>query len=158
VSPSLFSGLGNADTWLSRAAKKTGVSEGSTPEPGAIAVWNSPGVGHVAFVESVTGGSVTVSDYNYAGTGMYNAGHGLATAPSGYIYFGAGSAGGAPPLIGVLQGSTLSAKEGKLGASWVQEATGVSQVAVASDAANGPLIGAVPVKLDETSSCLCGLW
>jgi len=40
-----------------------------------------------------------------------------------------------------LTGSTALAKEGGLSAQWVTEYTGASQVAVASDPTNGPLIG-----------------
>ena len=85
VNPQLFSELHNADQWLTGAATKPGVTEGTTPELGAVAVWNSGRFGHVAFVES-TSGSVTVSDYNYEGTGLYDPGHGLDSAPR-YIYF-----------------------------------------------------------------------
>ncbi|TAH36649.1 CHAP domain-containing protein [Candidatus Saccharibacteria bacterium] len=56
----------------------TGVTITSTPEVGDAAVWNSggDGHGHVAYVEEIrpkTGGGyeARVSEYNYAGTGMY---------------------------------------------------------------------------------------
>ncbi len=47
----------------------------------------------------------------------------------------------ASPLTGVLASGTVLAKAGSLAAAWNQETGGVSQVAVASDPANGPLIG-----------------
>ena len=98
VSASLFSQLGNADTWLynvehRQADINAGVTVDNNPTPGSVAVWNSPGVGHVAWVESTN--PVVVSDYNYATTGAYNPGHGLASTPSGYIHFpGVSSSGG----------------------------------------------------------------
>ena len=58
----------------------------STPSVGAVAVWDSPGVGHVAWVEAVNGTSVTVSDYNYQETGLYEF-HPIASAPTAYIDF-----------------------------------------------------------------------
>jgi len=48
----------------------------------------------------------------------------------------------APPLLGYLStGGTFFAKEGGLTAPWVEQATGVKAIALASDATNGPLIG-----------------
>jgi len=55
VKASLYSDLGNADTWIQRASGKPGVTINHTASPGAVAVWNSPGVGHVAWVESTSG-------------------------------------------------------------------------------------------------------
>lgn len=57
---------GNAANWY-YAAKASGYSVGSTPAVGAIA-WTPAGYyGHVAYVESVSGGTVTVSEMNYGG-------------------------------------------------------------------------------------------
>jgi surface antigen len=86
VNASLFTDLGNADTWISRVSGKPGVTVTSTPSPGDIAVWNSPGVGHVAWVDSVDGGTVTVSDYNYLDNGTYDQ-HTISSPPTDYIYF-----------------------------------------------------------------------
>jgi serine protease len=48
----------------------------------------------------------------------------------------------ASPLTGVLtSGGTVLAKAGGLATAWNQESSGVSQVAVATDSSNGPLIG-----------------
>ena len=50
--------------------------------------------------------------------------------------------GSAVPVVGALTSSgTVLAKEGGLKAPWVTETTGAAQVAVASDPANGPLLG-----------------
>ena len=46
-----------------------------------------------------------------------------------------------PALVGVVIGGVAYVKEGGLSAPWVQEYSGVSQLAVASDPVNGPLIG-----------------
>ncbi len=61
------------------------------PAPGAVAVWViSGGVGHVAWVDSTRPGAagvtVTVSDYNYDGTGAF-ATHVVTSPPSGYLHF-----------------------------------------------------------------------
>jgi len=56
----------NANAWYYNA-QASGFSVGSQPVPGAIA-WTGAGYyGHVAYVESVSGGMVTVSEMNYNG-------------------------------------------------------------------------------------------
>lgn len=50
----------NASDWLWQA-KRDGYATGSQPRPGAIA-WRS---GHVAYVESVSGSQMTISEANY---------------------------------------------------------------------------------------------
>jgi len=63
---SVPSNWGNANQWY-YAAQASGFSVGSTPVPGAIA-WSGAGYyGHVAYVESVSGGMVTISEMNYNG-------------------------------------------------------------------------------------------
>jgi len=57
---------GNANQWYYNA-QASGFKVGSSPIPGAIA-WSGAGYyGHVAYVESVSGGMVTVSEMNYNG-------------------------------------------------------------------------------------------
>jgi len=64
-------GLGNANTWDDRGPSY-GFAVSSTPRQGAAAVSNSGYYGHVMYVEAVYGdGSILVSDYNRAGTGLY---------------------------------------------------------------------------------------
>lgn len=59
-------GLGNAKNWDDNYP-----SDGS-PSPGDAAVSNSGTYGHVMYVEAVHGnGTITISDYNRAGTGKY---------------------------------------------------------------------------------------
>jgi N-acetylmuramoyl-L-alanine amidase len=63
---SVPSNWGNASSWYYNA-QASGFSVGYTPVPGAIA-WTGAGYyGHVAYVESVSGGMVTVSEMNYNG-------------------------------------------------------------------------------------------
>ena len=57
---------GDARNWYYNA-QASGFSVGSNPVPGAIA-WTGAGYyGHVAYVESVSGGNVTVSEMNFNG-------------------------------------------------------------------------------------------
>jgi surface antigen len=88
VPASLFTGLGNASQWIAAITAEPGVIVNQVAAPGAVAVWVSAGVGHVAWVDSVRG-RVTVSDYNYAGTGAY-ATHVVMSPPTGYIHFSSG--------------------------------------------------------------------
>ena len=55
---------GNAGTWLYHA-KAAGYAVGHAPRPGAIMVTSESWWGHVALVESVSGGTFTVSEMNY---------------------------------------------------------------------------------------------
>lgn len=79
-------GLGNANTWDDRAPAY-GYKVSGTPKAGAAAVSNSGYYGHVMYVESVNGnGTITVSDYNRAGTGKYDT---ATISPTGlrFVYF-----------------------------------------------------------------------
>lgn len=59
--PDLPNKLGNASSWVTRAAAQ-GIATGYSPRSGAIAQRNN----HVAYVESVNGdGTMTISDMNY---------------------------------------------------------------------------------------------
>lgn len=60
---------GNAYNWYENA-QSYGRPTGRTPVPGAIMVTGESGWGHVAYVESVSGNSFTVSEMNYTGFGM----------------------------------------------------------------------------------------
>jgi N-acetylmuramoyl-L-alanine amidase len=60
------SNWGNANAWYYNA-QASGFSVGTTPIPGAIA-WTGAGYyGHVAYVESVNGSMITISEMNYNG-------------------------------------------------------------------------------------------
>lgn len=63
------SSWGNAKNWLS-SAKRAGYSTGQTPVAGAIMVTNESWWGHVAYVESVNGDTITISEMNYEGWGV----------------------------------------------------------------------------------------
>lgn len=60
---------GNAGTWLYHA-KAYGANIGRSPKVGAIMVTGESRYGHVGIVESVKGGSFTVSEMNYRGFGV----------------------------------------------------------------------------------------
>jgi surface antigen len=61
---------GNAWQWYGNA-QAMGYATGSTPAPGAIMVtWENRYYGHVAYVESVSGNTFTVSEMNYRGWGI----------------------------------------------------------------------------------------
>jgi len=60
---------GDAWQWYYNA-QAYGRAVGRTPVPGAIMVTWESGIGHVAYVESVSGGSFTVSEMNYRGYGI----------------------------------------------------------------------------------------
>lgn len=79
---------GNAGTWLYNA-KAQGYRTGKAPAVGSIVVTtDSPYYGHVALVESVSSGSITVSEMNYKGWGKVNK-RVIATSSrsiKGYIY------------------------------------------------------------------------
>ncbi|MFH0969737.1 MAG: LysM peptidoglycan-binding domain-containing protein [Patescibacteria group bacterium] len=62
---------GNAGTWLYHA-KSAGYQTGRTPRVGAIMISSESWWGHVAIVESVSGGSFTISEMNYKGWGKVN--------------------------------------------------------------------------------------
>lgn len=67
---SLPNGLGNANTWYSRAAGM-GMAVGSTPRPGAVGTTTRGSLGHVVYVESVNGdGTINISEMNYKGWGV----------------------------------------------------------------------------------------
>jgi surface antigen len=93
---------GNAGDWLNEARGRA--PEGTTPVVGAIAVWlpdtgGAYGAGHVAYVAGVSGGSVTVQDFNWGSPGESYHQHVVSTSSiSGYIYGGpAGSGPASPP-------------------------------------------------------------
>jgi surface antigen len=64
--PDLPNNLGNAYTWVSRAAAQ-GIPTGSAPQVGAIGQRGN----HVVYVESINGnGTITISDMNYQALGV----------------------------------------------------------------------------------------
>lgn len=61
---SIPNGLGNANTWYSRAAGM-GMAVGSAPRAGAVGTTTRGGLGHVVYVESVNAdGSINISEMN----------------------------------------------------------------------------------------------
>ena len=82
---------GNANEWPDNASS-AGIPQGSTPKVGSVAMYYDSQTGHVAWVESVNGNSVTVSQYNYfqsqLGSGRYSSMTVDASFFDTYIYFG----------------------------------------------------------------------
>lgn len=78
---------GNAGQWLS-SAQSSGYATGYTPQVGAILVTGESWWGHVAIVESVSGGSITISEMNYSGWGVQSSRTISASSPviKGYVY------------------------------------------------------------------------
>lgn len=64
--PSIPNGLGNANTWYSRA-HSAGLATGTSPRVGAVATTTRGSLGHVAYVERVSGGRIYVAEMNVAG-------------------------------------------------------------------------------------------
>ena len=79
-------GLGNANTW---AVRSNNVSY--TPHAGDAAVDEAGTYGHVMYVEAVSGDTITVSDYNRIGDGLYRitqlvkVGEGRYKSPTGQV-------------------------------------------------------------------------
>ena len=65
--PDLPNGMGNGGQYYANARAK-GLPTGSTPRAGALIVTTENArYGHVAYVESISGSSVTITEMNYAG-------------------------------------------------------------------------------------------
>lgn len=64
--PDLPNGLGNANTWYARAAAK-GYAVGESPRAGAAGATTTGQNGHVVYVESTNGSTVSISEMNYNG-------------------------------------------------------------------------------------------
>src|ERR1035441_738043 len=105
---------GNASVWKAEA-QSHGYTVDTTPAVGAVG-WKmtSATVGHVAWVESVNNGTVTVEDYNSDYTGHYGE-HTVAASTYQYIHFkdlaGGGSGGSGSDVQMILNGNgTVFAK------------------------------------------------
>jgi surface antigen len=64
--PDLPSGLGNANSWYSRASS-IGLAVGSVPKIGAVATTTRGAEGHVALVIGMSGSQIQVSEMNVQG-------------------------------------------------------------------------------------------
>lgn len=82
-----WGGRGNANQWDNNA-RSAGIPTGSTPRAGSVGVMNGGYYGHVAWVESVNGNSIRVSQYNWGVRGEYTEMTVSASAFDTYIYFG----------------------------------------------------------------------
>jgi surface antigen len=152
--------IGDASAWGSYFEAQ-GVAVNNLPAVGAIA-WESHG-DHVAYVESVGSGTVTISEYNHGyypglidGDGLYDT-RTVATSAFEYIHvkdLSSSSGGGGPeplatPLaLGELSNSgDFQAKSG-IGGGWIDEQGDVSAIAIASDPVDGVTIG----ELDDSGN------
>ena len=81
-----WGGSGNANQWPGNAAA-SGIPTSSSPKRHSVAVTYSGPYGHVAWVESVSGGYVTVSQYNWGMAGEYSEMTVPASFFDTYIYF-----------------------------------------------------------------------
>ena len=82
-----WGGRGNANQWPSDA-EAAGIKVDSSPTPGSVAIMMSGAYGHAAWVESVSGGSVHVSQYNYYEDGRYTEMTVSSSFFNYYIHFG----------------------------------------------------------------------
>ena len=79
------SNWGNANTWYYNA-QASGFSVGSVPVAGAIA-WTGAGYfGHVAYVESVSGNTITISEMNFNGNWNHRTYRTASASSFRYIY------------------------------------------------------------------------
>jgi surface antigen len=86
----------NANGWGPDAARR-GYALNSTPAVGSVA-WSNAGTwGHVAYVVAVSGGSVTIEEYNHYGNGTYDKRTVSAATFTGYIHFKDTPPEGSPP-------------------------------------------------------------
>ncbi|WP_217924983.1 CHAP domain-containing protein [Miltoncostaea oceani] len=94
--------LGDAHEWAANAAAK-GFAVNQTPAVGSVAWFSAssswaPGTGHVAYVEAVSGGTLSLSDSNYqGGSKRWRVSAGEAAYPNGFIHI---KDVGAPAPIG----------------------------------------------------------
>jgi len=83
--PDLPNGMGNARDYL-RSARAAGMATGSVARPGAIFVSGESGWGHVGYVQSVSGGTMTVTEMNYVGRYVVNSRTVSTSIAWGFIY------------------------------------------------------------------------
>jgi surface antigen len=127
--------FGNAGGWKT-AAQGFGYTVDNTPQVGSVAWWGTTGsrpYGHVAWVEAVSGGNVTIEEYNYnyPAIGAYPHAYFSETIAAntvdGFIHFK--DMGGRMMIIDY---SNNSYAEDTLGNNWVQSSkvTGAKAIAV----------------------------
>ncbi len=85
--PDLPDGMGNANTYLSRA-RAAGLATGTVPRAGAVIQTNESSYGHVGIVDAVNGNSITITEMNYVGRYIVSQRTISASSSSirGYIY------------------------------------------------------------------------
>lgn len=97
---------GHAKTW-GTVAQGLGIPVNSTPAVGAVAWWNSGTYGHVAWVSSVNGNSVTIEEYNYQYAGSFGSRVIDSWNPTGFIHIKDIAVSGILDINGLLDGSNV---------------------------------------------------
>jgi surface antigen len=77
-----WGGRGNAKQWPGNA-QGAGIPVDGSPRAGDVAISMAGPFGHAMYVESVSGGNINVSQYNYANNGEYS----TMTIPASGLYF-----------------------------------------------------------------------
>ncbi len=77
-----WGGVGNAKQWPGNAQSR-GIPVDGNPKPGDVAISMAGPYGHSMYVESVSGGNVHVSQYNFSNNGQYSE----MTIPASGLYF-----------------------------------------------------------------------
>lgn len=81
-----WGGNGNAKQWPSNA-RAAGISVTTTPRVGDVAISYAGTYGHAMYVEGVSGGNITVSQYNFSNNGQYSMMTVPATFADAFIHF-----------------------------------------------------------------------
>ncbi|MGW4651999.1 CHAP domain-containing protein, partial [Kitasatospora sp. NPDC004289] len=124
----------NAGDWGYRA-RDLGIRVDNTPAVGSVA-WSS---GHVAWVESVGNGTVTIEEYNYGYNGTYNE-RTVATGTFQYIHFKDIGGGPTPPPVPPAPGGLSALVHGsRVNLQW-GASSGATDYQISR---NGVLIGTV---------------
>lgn len=83
-----WGGRGNANQWPANArAAGIPMDYGSGARPGDVAISTAGAFGHAMYVESVSGGTINVSQYNAALDGRYSTRSGLSQSGLYFIHF-----------------------------------------------------------------------
>jgi len=100
VKSTQYRGLGNANTWALYAPSH-GLRVSSAPSVGSVAVSTAGTFGHVAFVTAVSGGNITVSQYNQGEDGNYSLQTGTPAQLgfSSFVHFEAYETTGGAPVV-----------------------------------------------------------
>ncbi len=138
-----LSSFGNASQWDERVSAKYGASKVSTsPAVGSIAQWEAASwnydAGHVAYVERVTSGEITITEDSWGGGTKTRAiSRGSSAWPSHFIHLRDLStpapAAATSNVAAVSTDGTFFAKQGGLGTSWLTMGGGIASVKISGN-------------------------